>query len=139
MTQVFDRIAVIGVGLIGASVARGAAEFGAAGSVALYDASEAARARLRELKIGVVFDDAQSAVANADLVVLATPVGAMGYALEAAAPGLKPGSMPSTSPNVPSRPVPTIYSLKKEKNDEEDIVIACVKRICAALRLFGRD
>jgi len=91
MTQVFDRIAVIGVGLIGASVARGAAEFGAAGSVALYDASEAARARLRELKIGVVFDDAQSAVANADLVVLATPVGAMGYALEAAAPGLKPG------------------------------------------------
>lgn len=93
MTHVFDRIAIIGVGLIGASVARGAAEFGAAGAIALYDASHEARARLRELAIGEVFDDAQSAVAGADLVVLATPVGAMGYALEAAAAGLKSGAI----------------------------------------------
>lgn len=93
MTQVFDRIAIIGVGLIGASIARGAHEFGAAGAVSLYDSSDAARARLRELAIGEVFDDAQGAVAGADLVVLAVPVGAMRDAIEAVAPALKPGAI----------------------------------------------
>jgi cyclohexadieny/prephenate dehydrogenase len=93
MTQVFDRIAIIGVGLIGASIARAAREFAAAGAVSLYDASDAARARLRELAIGDVFDDAQAAVADADLVVLAVPVGAMSSAIAAVAPALKAGAI----------------------------------------------
>ncbi|MBN8605994.1 MAG: prephenate/arogenate dehydrogenase family protein [Caulobacterales bacterium] len=93
MTQVFDRIAIIGVGLIGASIARAAREFAAAGAVSLYDASDAARTRLRELAIGDVFDDPQAAVADADLVVLAVPVGAMNGAIAAVAPALKPGAI----------------------------------------------
>ncbi len=93
MPQVFDRIAIIGVGLIGASIARAAREFGAAGAVSLYDAGDVARARLRELAIGDVFDDARAAVADADLVVLAVPVGAMKDAMEAVAPALKQGAI----------------------------------------------
>ncbi|MGE0741222.1 MAG: prephenate/arogenate dehydrogenase family protein [Hyphomonadaceae bacterium] len=93
MSAIFDRIAIVGVGLIGASIAHAARASDAAGAIALYDASEHARARLRELAIGEVFEDAASAVKDADLVVLATPVGAMGAAFETFADALKPGAV----------------------------------------------
>jgi cyclohexadieny/prephenate dehydrogenase len=93
MTPVFERIAIVGIGLIGASIARAAAAYGAAGVVVLHDADPDVRRRARELALGEVFDDAPAAVADADLVVLAVPVGVMGAALQAAAPGLKQGAV----------------------------------------------
>ncbi len=93
MAIVFDRIAIIGVGLIGASIARAAREHGAASIVSLYDANPAVRQRARELGLGEVFDDAEKAVASAGLVVLAVPVGAMGAAAAACARGLKTGAI----------------------------------------------
>ncbi|HVV33795.1 MAG TPA: prephenate/arogenate dehydrogenase family protein [Vitreimonas sp.] len=93
--SVFERIAILGVGLIGASIARAAREFGAAGSIAVYDADPKVRERARELSLGEVFDTAAEAVANADLVIPAVPVGAMGPAMQAAAPALKPGAIVS--------------------------------------------
>lgn len=91
--MIFDRIAIIGVGLIGSSIAHSARAYGAAASIALYDADANVRRRVHDLSLGDVFDDATSAVAGADLVVFATPVGAMGAAMRDAAPGLKPGSI----------------------------------------------
>jgi cyclohexadieny/prephenate dehydrogenase len=91
MTTVFERIAVVGVGLIGASLARGAREYGAAREISLYDADAGVRARARALALGEVFDQIGAAVADADLVILAVPVGAMGQAMAAAAPSLKAG------------------------------------------------
>lgn len=102
MASVFDRVAVIGAGLIGVSIARGAIEFGASKSVAIFDASESVRARVRNFDIGETFDDAASAVANADLVVLAVPVGAMGAAAEAIAPALKGGAVVTDTGSVKS-------------------------------------
>ncbi len=109
MGAIFDRVAIIGVGLIGASIARAARETGAANTIALYDASPVARARLRELAIGEVFDDAAATVANADLVVLAVPVGAMGAAMAALAPALKQGAVVT---DVGSVKVAVIEALK---------------------------
>jgi cyclohexadieny/prephenate dehydrogenase len=88
---VFPRIAVIGTGLIGASVALAARATGAADSIALYDADARVREEARALTLGEVFDDAAAAAANADLVLLCVPVGAMADALRGAAPGLKLG------------------------------------------------
>lgn len=88
---VFDRIAIIGVGLIGSSIALAARANDAATSVALFDADDAVRLRARELNLGEVATSAAAAVAEADLVVLAVPVGAMGKAAAAFAPALKPG------------------------------------------------
>lgn len=93
MAMVFDRIAIIGVGLIGASIARAAREYGAANTIQLYDANPAVRARARELGLGEVFDDAEKAVAKAELVVLAVPVGAMAAAAAACKRGLKIGAI----------------------------------------------
>ena len=93
MTAVFDRIAILGAGLIGASVARAAREFGAAREVAIYDANPEVRARALAIGLGEIAEDAASAVREADLVVLAAPVGAMAAAAEAAAPGFKAGAI----------------------------------------------
>ncbi|MBC7768599.1 MAG: NAD(P)-binding domain-containing protein, partial [Phycisphaerales bacterium] len=71
MTPIFERIAIIGAGLIGASIARAAKAEGAARAIALYDCSADVRARARALELGEVCDDAGGAVADADMVVLA--------------------------------------------------------------------
>lgn len=100
MAAVFERIAIVGVGLIGASIARAAHEFGAATHVSLYDANADVRERVRALKIGEVFDDPAGAVVNADVVVLAVPVGAMAKAAEAVAPSLKPSAIMTDTGSV---------------------------------------
>src|SRR5262245_26541664 len=91
--SIFPRIAVIGVGLIGASIARAAAAAGAVDAIALYDTDANVRQRARELALGEVFDDAQAAAAGADLLILAVPVGAIAVAMQAVAPALKPGAV----------------------------------------------
>ncbi len=90
---IFERIAILGVGLIGASIALAARVSNAAGTVALYDHDAGVRERALALGLGEVCADAVSAVAGADLVVLAVPVGAMGEALASCAGALKPGAI----------------------------------------------
>ncbi|HRK68812.1 MAG TPA: prephenate dehydrogenase/arogenate dehydrogenase family protein, partial [Hyphomonas sp.] len=77
---VFPRIAIIGAGLIGSSIARAAREYGAAGEIALYDAAEDVRARAAGLGLGEVSPTLEAAVAGADCVLLCVPVGALGAA-----------------------------------------------------------
>jgi cyclohexadieny/prephenate dehydrogenase len=90
---VFDRIALIGIGLIGSSIALAARQTGAAGEVLLWDRSEAVRDRAAELGLGTVTATAEAAVSNADLVILCTPVGVLGEVTEAIAPHMQPGAI----------------------------------------------
>ena len=90
---VFETIAIIGAGLIGASIARAAASFGAAGKIRLYDADEGVRARARALAIGDVCQTAPEAVKEADCIILCVPVGALGSATKNIAPHLKTGAI----------------------------------------------
>ncbi|WP_366932504.1 prephenate/arogenate dehydrogenase family protein [Phenylobacterium sp.] len=91
--MIYSRMAVIGCGLIGSSVIRAARAAGAVGSVAVGDASEAHRAEIEALGYAdLVTGDLAEAVADADLVVFAVPVLAMGPAAAAAAAALKPGA-----------------------------------------------
>jgi cyclohexadieny/prephenate dehydrogenase len=108
MAAVFDRIAIIGAGLIGASIALAARECGAAGAIALYDTDADVRERARGLGLGEVCDDAGGAVAKADLVVLATPVGAMGAAMAEATPALKEGAIVTDVGSVKGAVIPAI-------------------------------
>ncbi|HEY1750528.1 MAG TPA: prephenate/arogenate dehydrogenase family protein [Caulobacteraceae bacterium] len=90
---IYARMAVVGCGLIGSSVIRAARAAGAVGEVAVADASAEHRARIEALGFaGSVHADAAEAVKDADLVVFAVPVMAMGPAMAAAAPGLKAGA-----------------------------------------------
>jgi cyclohexadieny/prephenate dehydrogenase len=90
----FPRMAVVGCGLIGSSLIRGARAAGVAGTIAVADTSAATRARVEALGLAdEVSADIAEAVRDADLVVLAVPVLAMGEAARAAAPALKPGAI----------------------------------------------
>ncbi len=90
----FERIAVIGVGLIGSSLARVVRRDGLARHVAACARTEATLAKAAELDLADSFTaDPAAAVEDADLVVLAAPHGAYRAIAEAIAPRLKPGAI----------------------------------------------
>ena len=94
--QPIPRLAVIGCGLIGSSVARAARAHGAAETIVIYDANEKVRERVRELGMAdLVPDDPVEAVKDADLVIFAAPPAAIGAACQACAAGLEPGAIVS--------------------------------------------
>ncbi|WP_395665138.1 prephenate/arogenate dehydrogenase family protein [Methylocella sp.] len=93
---IFGRAAIVGVGLIGSSLARVIRRKRLAREIALFDASPEVRARARELGLGdVVPDSLAEAVAGAGFVILCTPVGAMATVAAKMAPHLAPGAIVS--------------------------------------------
>lgn len=90
---VFDSIAIIGVGLIGSSIARAVRETGAAKAIMLYDAEASVRRDAGELNLGTVTASLEEAVLDADCVILCTPVGALGTVAAEAAPAMKDGAI----------------------------------------------
>ena len=93
MARLYDRVALIGLGLIASSMAHAMKAKGLAGEIVGY--ARSAETRAAALEIGFcdrVEDSAAKAVAGADLVVLAVPVGAMGAIAEEIAPHLAPGA-----------------------------------------------
>jgi cyclohexadieny/prephenate dehydrogenase len=92
-SEVFDRIAIIGAGLIGGSIARAAKEKGAAGAVSLFDGNADVRKRAAEIGLGEVRDTAEEAVRDADAVFLCVPVGAMGAAGRACVSAMTSGAI----------------------------------------------
>ena len=96
MTAPFEHVAIIGLGLIGSSIARAAREAVPAVRLSGYDADSGIRERARALQlVDDLPDGAPDAVAGADLVILCVPVGAMGAAASAIAESLKPGTIVS--------------------------------------------
>ena len=94
MSQYFEKIAIIGIGLIGASMALAVRRAGLAGQVASYDKDPAARQQARALQLPVeMCESLAHAVADADLVVLAVPVGAMASVATEIAPYLAPNAV----------------------------------------------
>jgi cyclohexadieny/prephenate dehydrogenase len=91
---VFERVALIGAGLIGSSIARAAREFGAAREIAILDASPAVMARVREIGIAdEASGDPAQALKGAGLVVICTPVGVCGAVARSIAPFLEAGAI----------------------------------------------
>lgn len=90
----FQRVALIGLGLIAGSMALAMRESGLAGRIAGYARSDETRDVARQIGlVDEVTDSVAEAVAGADLVVLAVPVGAMGPVAAEIAPHLAPGAI----------------------------------------------
>ncbi len=94
-SPVFQRLALVGVGLIGSSVARIARERGdLAAEVVVTDSSPAVLERVAALGFADRIEaDAARAVAGADCVMLCAPVGAYAAIAAAIAPHLMPGAI----------------------------------------------
>jgi cyclohexadieny/prephenate dehydrogenase len=95
-SPLIDRLALIGVGLIGGSIARAAREYGVAREIVATARSEATRRRIVELGIAdqVVETNAEAAK-DADLVIACIPVGASGPVAAEIAGSLRPGAIVS--------------------------------------------
>ena len=103
----FERLALIGIGHIGSSLARAIKrEAGLVGHLAISDLDEAARTRTAELGLAdSVHGEPADAVADADCVILCTPIGTYRAISKAMAPHLKPGCIISDVGSVKRAPI----------------------------------
>ena len=92
----FRRVALIGVGLIGSSLARVLRRHRLAETIAVSARTHATLDKARELGLAdVTSTDPRAVVEDADLVVLCAPLGTYADLAAAFAPGLKPGAIVS--------------------------------------------
>ena len=90
----FERVAFIGIGHIGSSMALAMRRAGLVGSIIACDKSAAHRKTALKLKIvDEATADSAKAVKGADLVVIATPISTNGPIAKAIAPYLKQGAI----------------------------------------------
>jgi cyclohexadieny/prephenate dehydrogenase len=96
MNPPFRSVAIVGLGLIGSSIARAVRERLPGVRLTGFDLHPAVRDRARALAlVDRVADAAGEAAQGADLVIFCVPVGAMAAAAEAIAPGLSPDALVS--------------------------------------------
>lgn len=111
MTVLFRRMAVVGLGLVGGSVAAAARERGVVGTVV---GSARRKPPLERAVARGTIDEAlpaMEAVRDADLVVLATPVSAMATVLREVADGIGPGALVTDVGSVKGPLVDTLRAL----------------------------
>ena len=97
----FDRVALIGAGLIGSSLGRAIRQEQLAKSVAAYSRRSDTRERLSHL--GIVDNVAKSikeAVDDADLIIISVPVGASEDVAKKLGPHIKPGAIVTDTGSV---------------------------------------
>jgi cyclohexadieny/prephenate dehydrogenase len=94
MTEpLFDTMAIIGLGLIGSSIARAARAQGAVRTIVATSRSPETRQRVTELNLAdKVVETNAEAVEGADLVIVCVPVGVCGAVAEEIGPHLKAGA-----------------------------------------------
>src|SRR5471030_3286820 len=92
----FNKIALIGIGLIGGSIALEARKRGLANTIVAATRKPETAALANRLKlVDHCGTDLAAAVEDADLVIVCTPVGACGEVTQEIAPRLKPGCIVS--------------------------------------------
>lgn len=113
MSYLFHTAAVVGVGLIGSSLARVLKRDGLAEKV--VGAGRSRKTLDTALELGVIdeaFTDVKAAVKDADIVFVCTPVGAIGEIVAAVAPVMKRGAIltdvGSVKSAVAALPVPDL-------------------------------
>ncbi|PSJ59428.1 prephenate/arogenate dehydrogenase family protein [Mesorhizobium soli] len=90
----FEKIALVGIGLIGSSLARVIRREGLTSHIAIATRSPETLKRAEELGLGDSYSTgAAEAVKDADLVIVSVPVGSSGAVAEEIAPALKPGAI----------------------------------------------
>jgi cyclohexadieny/prephenate dehydrogenase len=90
----FERIAVLGIGLIGSSICHAVKKFGVAKDIVGH--AKSADTRKIALELGLVskvFENPADAVKGADLVILCAPIGVCGAIAAAIGPAIEPGAI----------------------------------------------
>ena len=92
----FGRIALIGIGLIGSSLAHSIKKNRLSEHISIYSRTPATLNKAADLRLGNSYHrDPARAVKDADLIIICTPMGAYTSVAQAMAPGLKTGAIVS--------------------------------------------
>ena len=94
MEIMFERVALIGIGLIGSSISHAMRRRGMARTIVGH--ARSAQTRATAMRLGLVseaFEAAAAAAKGADLVILCAPVGACGALAKEIGPSLKAGAI----------------------------------------------
>ena len=93
MSQVYDRVALIGLGLIASSIFWASKRNSVSGHITGFARSEKTRNTARKIKLcDEVSDNIENTVTDADLIILCVPVGTMEQVMVEIAPFLKAGA-----------------------------------------------
>lgn len=92
-TAEFDKLAILGIGLLGSSIAHAVKAYGGAKAVALWDSADDVRARAKRVLSTEVTETAEAAVSGADCVILCTPVGVFGDVTKLVSGALQAGAI----------------------------------------------
>jgi len=112
---VFEQITIIGMGLIGSSIARAILENRVADRLIGCDNNAAHCKTARKLKLGQhITSDPLEATRGADLIILATPVGAYGDLGKIICPEMKPGAILTDVGSVKASVVKTLSPALRE-------------------------
>lgn len=92
----FRQVTIVGLGLLGGSIGHAVQAFLPGTKVIGWDADPAVRAQAEQIGLAhQIAANAESAAAGSDLVIFCVPVGAMGAAARAIAPGLSKDALVS--------------------------------------------
>ena len=109
MSGHFNKLALVGIGLIGSSIALAARRQGLVGTIAIATRRPETLAEARDLGLGDLYTlDAAEAVRGADLVILCAPVGAYDALARQIAPALAPGAILSDVGSVKAHVVKVV-------------------------------
>ena len=93
-TPLFKRATLIGIGLIGGSIARNLRHHGMATEIVACARNKQTRDRALELGLcDIAIEDPAEAVRDADLVIICTPIGTYGTIGEQIGPAMKAGAI----------------------------------------------
>ena len=114
----FEKVTIIGMGLIGSSLARAIRQNNLAKKIVAADASEDVCAKVASLGIAdVSTHDIEKSVIASDLVILSVPVGAIGPVAEQIGPMLAPKAIVTDVGSVKGAVIEAIGSLLPESVD----------------------
>jgi cyclohexadieny/prephenate dehydrogenase len=115
MSVHFRKLALIGIGLIGSSIALAARRQGLVDVISIATRKADTLEEARDLKLGDIYTlDAAEAVRGADLVIICTPVGAYESVMHMIAQALEKGAVLSDVGSVKGHVVRTIAPLVPE-------------------------
>jgi cyclohexadieny/prephenate dehydrogenase len=109
MSVQFRKLALIGIGLIGSSIALAARRQGLVEVISIATRKQETLDQARDLNLGDVYTlDAAEAVRGADLVILCAPVGAYEEIAKTIGPALSPGAIVSDVGSVKAHVVKVV-------------------------------
>ena len=109
MSVLFRQLALIGIGLIGSSIALAARRQGLVEVISIATRKQETLDQARDLELGDVYTlDPAEAVRDADLVILCAPVGAYEGIARAIGPALAPGAIVSDVGSVKAHVVKVV-------------------------------